>query len=200
MDNPRAALPGWCSASGQWSRRGPSRPSARHLSSAGFGTSGTGAGRSWEYRCNPCESKLTPSQNAQQIRDERGIGTRPSFRQVRLDPLDRREQPQRRVQSQEVGAKGRSFGIRAGATLLQNALEFARDRVQPSLQARSVQFATAECPPVGEQAFHDLQAYPANCFSGSSSIDQLLKVAFQVRPADLPQFQGQLAVDRPTVA
>src|SRR5271157_1400427 len=82
MDNPRAALPGWCSASGQWSRRGPSRPSARHLSSAGFGTSGTGAGRSWEYRCNPCESKLTPSQNAQQIRDERGIGTRPSFRQV----------------------------------------------------------------------------------------------------------------------
>src|SRR5271157_3422540 len=55
-------------------------------------------------------------------------------------------------------------------------------------------------PPVGEQAFHDLQAYPANCFSGSSSIDQLLKVAFQVRPADLPQFQGQLAVDRPTVA
>jgi len=117
-----------------------------------------------------------------------------------LDPLDRREQPQRRVQSQEVGAKGRCFGIRAGATLLQNALEFARDRVQPSLQARSVQFATAESPPVGEQAFHDLQAYPANCFSGSSSIDQLLKVAFQVRPADLPQFQGKLAVDRPAVA
>ena len=44
-----------------------------------------------------------------------------------LDPLDRREQPQRRIQRQEVGAKGGCLGIRAGATLLQNALEFAHN-------------------------------------------------------------------------
>ena len=92
-----------------------------------------------------------------------------------FDSLDRREQPQRRVHSQDVGAKGRRRGIRAAAALLQNALEFARDGVQPGLQARSVQFAVAERPPVGEEAFHDLQTHPANGFSGSSSIDQFLE-------------------------
>ena len=84
--------------------------------------------------------------------------------------------------------------------MLQNTLEFARNRVQPGLQPRSVQFAAAERPPVGEQAFHDIQTHPANCFSGSSSIDQLLKVAFQVGPTDLAQVQRQLVVDRPAVA
>ena len=84
--------------------------------------------------------------------------------------------------------------------MLQNTLEFAHNRVQPGLQPRSVQFAAAERPPVGEQAFHDIQTHPANCFSGSSSIDQLLKVAFQVGPADLAQVQRQLVVDRPAVA
>src|SRR5208337_5259788 len=79
-------------------------------------------------------------------------------------------------------------------------LEFARNRLQPGLQPRSVQFAAAERPPVGEQAFHGIQTHPANCFSGSSSIDQLLKIAFQVGPADLAQVQWQLVVDRPTVA
>jgi hypothetical protein len=44
-----------------------------------------------------------------------------------LDPLDRREQPQRRIQHEEVGAIGGCLEIRAGATLLQNALEFARN-------------------------------------------------------------------------
>jgi len=80
-----------------------------------------------------------------------------------LDLLDRREQPQRRTQHQEVGAKGGCLGIRAGATLLQNALEFARNQVQPGLQTRSVKFTAAEPPPVGEQAFHDVQTYPASC-------------------------------------
>jgi hypothetical protein len=136
---------------------------------------------------------VLPPQNAQ---------TQDAFRVVvcGLDSLDRREQPQRRVQSQDVGAKGRRLGIRARATLLQNALEFARNRVHPGLQARPVQFAAAERPPVGEQAFLDLQTRSAYCFSGSSSIDQLLKVAFQVGPADLTQFQRQLAIDRPAVA
>ena len=84
--------------------------------------------------------------------------------------------------------------------MLQNTLEFACNRIQPGLQPRSVQFAAAERPPVGEQAFHDIQTHPANCFSGSSSIDQLLKVAFQVGPTDLAQVQRQLVVDRPAVA
>jgi hypothetical protein len=97
-----------------------------------------------------------------------------------LDSLDRREQPQRRVQSQDVGAKRRRLRIRAGATLLQSGLEFARDRVQPRLQARPVQFAAAELPPVGEEAFDHLLTHPADCFSGSSPIDQLLKIALQV--------------------
>ncbi len=109
-----------------------------------------------------------------------------------LDALDRCKQPQRRIQRQEVRTKGRGFGICAGATLLQNALEFARNRIQPGLQARSVQFAATERPPVGEQAFHDIQTHSANCFSRSSSIDQLLKVAFQVRPADLRSSRGSL--------
>ena len=97
--------------------------------------------------CTVATEGVFPPQHAQ---------AQDSFRMIvrGLDPLDRREQPQRRVQCQEVDAKGGCLGIRAGATLLQNALEFARDRVQPGLQARSVQFATAKCPPVGEQAFH----------------------------------------------
>src|SRR5271157_2167777 len=82
MDNPRAALPGWCSASGRLSRTGPLKRSARRLSDVGLGTSGIGAERSWEYRFNPCENRLTPRQNAQQIPDERELGTRPSFHHV----------------------------------------------------------------------------------------------------------------------
>ena len=50
-----------------------------------------------------------------------------------LDSLDRREQPQRRVHSQDVRAEGRCLGIRAGATLLQNALEFAGESGPPEL-------------------------------------------------------------------
>src|SRR5271157_2014756 len=84
MDNPRAALPGWCSASGRLSRTGPLKRSARRLSDVGLGTSGIGAERSWEYRFNPCENRLTPRQNAQQIPDERELGTRPSFHHVTL--------------------------------------------------------------------------------------------------------------------
>src|SRR3954454_2809167 len=88
---------------------------------------------------------------------------------------------------QDIGAKGRRLGIRARATPLQDALEFARDPARPGLQARPVQFAAAERPPVGEEAFHDLQTHPAHRFSGSSSMGQLPEVAFQVGPADLPQ-------------
>src|SRR5208282_1738372 len=84
MDNPRAALPGWCSASGRLSRSGALKRSARRLSDVGLGTSGTGAERSWEYRFNPCENRLTPRQNAQQIPDDREVGTRPSFHHVSL--------------------------------------------------------------------------------------------------------------------
>src|SRR5271165_6444033 len=82
MDNPRAALPGWCSASGRLSRSGALKRSARRLSDVGLGTSGTGAEKSWEYRFNPCENRLTPKQNAQQIPNEREVGTRPSFHHV----------------------------------------------------------------------------------------------------------------------
>ena len=109
-----------------------------------------------------------------------------------LDTFDRREQPQRRIQCQEIAQKVAALESCAGATLLQNTLEFACNRIQPGLQPRSVQFAAAERPPVGEQAFHDIQTHPANCFSGSSSIDQLLKVAFQVGPTDLCRFSGSL--------
>src|SRR5208283_4037939 len=58
--------------------------SARRLSDIVLGTSGIGAERSWEYRFNPCENRLTPRQNAQQIPDERELGTRPSFHHVTI--------------------------------------------------------------------------------------------------------------------
>jgi len=106
---------------------------------------------------------VLPPQNAQ---------TQDAFRVVvcGLDSLDRREQPQRRVHSQDVGAKGRRLGIGARATLLQNALEFPRNRVHPGLQARPVQFTAAERPPVGEQAFHDLQTRSATVSERPGSI------------------------------
>src|SRR5271157_4378181 len=97
MDNPRAALPGWCSASGRLSRSGQLKRSARRLSDVGLRTSGIGAERSWEYRFNPWENRLTPRQNAQQIPDERELGTRPSFHHVsfRLRAQDRLQIPDR---------------------------------------------------------------------------------------------------------
>ena len=57
---------------------------AECFSDVGLRTSGTGAERSSEYRFNPCENRLMPSQNAQQIPDEREVGTRPSFHHVSL--------------------------------------------------------------------------------------------------------------------
>jgi hypothetical protein len=124
-------------------------------------------------RCAVATEGVLPPQHAQ---------AQDPFRMIvrGLDPLDRREQLQRRVQRQKVHAKGGCLGIRAAATPLQSALEFARNRVQADLQALSVEFTAAKRPPVGEQAFHDFQTYPANCFSGSSSINELLKVALQV--------------------
>ena len=111
--------------------------------------------------------------------------TQNAFRMVvrRFHPLDRREQPQRRIHRQDVGTERRCLAVGAAATLLQDPLEFALDRVQPGLQARSVQFAAAETPPVGEQAIDYLQTDPPDCFSGSSTFDQLPKVALQVRLA-----------------
>jgi hypothetical protein len=79
-------------------------------------------------------------------------------------------------------------------------LEFTRDPIHPSLQGRTVDLAVAERPPVGEQAVDDFQAGSANCFSGSSSIDQLLKITFQVSPANLTQFQREFAVGTPAIA
>ena len=74
--------------------------------------------------------RVLPPQNAQ---------TQDPLRMVvgGLDPFDFREQPQRRVQCQDVGAKGRGLGIRAGATPFQNALEFARNPVHPRFQAEN---------------------------------------------------------------
>ena len=119
----------------------------------------------------------------------------------RLDPLDRREQPQRRVQSQ-AGWRRRSPPWNPRSRNPAPKRLGVRRAIGSNRACRpgSVQFAAAERPPVGEQAFHDLQTHPANRFSGSSSIDQLLKVALQVGPADLTQFQRQLAVDRPAIA
>jgi hypothetical protein len=79
-------------------------------------------------------------------------------------------------------------------------VEFARHPLDAGSQARPVQFAAAERPPVGEQAFHDLPTHPPYRVSGPSSIDQLLKVALEVSPTDLPLFRGQFAVSRPAVA
>lgn len=118
----------------------------------------------------------------------------------RLPPFHGREQPQRRIQLQDIGAKGRRLGIRAAAAPLQHPLEFARDRLQPGPQSRSVHFAAAELPPIGEEAFHHLQAGPPNCIGGPSSIDELLEVSLQMGPADLTALQRQLVVDRPAIA
>ena len=118
-----------------------------------------------------------------------------------LDSLDRREQPQRRVQTPRRWRKrSPPWNPRSEQPCSKTPWSSRANRLHPGLQARPVQFAAAERPPVREQAFHDLQTHSADRFSGSSSIDQLLKVAFQVGPADLTQFQRQLAVDRPAIA
>ena len=102
-------------------------------------------------------------------------------------------------QLRPINMNGRSI-LAVTSTLLQNTLEFACNRIQPGLQPRSVQFAAAERPPVGEQAFHDIQTHPANCFSGSSSIDQLLESRVSGGPNRFGEVQRQLVVDRPAVA
>src|SRR5271157_4187942 len=115
MDNPGAALPGWCSASGRLSRSRQLKRSARRLSDVGLGTSGTGAERSREYRFNPCENRLTPRQNAQQIPDEREVGTRPSFHHVRAALkaaryLPRKTRPSTRTGRNQLGRQDTQRG------------------------------------------------------------------------------------------
>ena len=55
-------------------------------------------------------------------------------------------------------------------------------------------------PPKCEQILHDRQTNIADDFPITSSFLALLKVAFQVGPANLSLFQRQSIVTRPTVA
>jgi hypothetical protein len=84
----------------------------------------------------------------------------PSIASGRRKLTDDRAFPPDRAEDNGVAGKG----VPAGrlTTLLQNALELARNRAGAGLQARSVQFAAAERPRVGEEAFHDLQTRPSH--------------------------------------
>ena len=96
-----------------------------------------------------------------------------------LDTFDLHEQPQRRIQCQEIRAKGRRLGSR-------------RSNLAPKHLGVRVQSDHRTCAPVSPVRRGGtptvatdiplIQTHPANCFSESSSIDQLLKVAFQVSP------------------
>ena len=96
--------------------------------------------------CTMATEGVFPPQHAQ---------AQDSFRMIvrGLDSLDRREHPNAGYSAKRLTQK---------VAALESAQErpcskmpwSSRDRVQPGLQARSVQFATAKCPSVGEPAFH----------------------------------------------
>ena len=117
-----------------------------------------------------------------------------------LDALDRCKQPQRRIQRPRGSHKrSRLWNLRSVGTL-QNALEFARNRIQPGLQARSVQFAATGTPAGDEQAFHDVPD-PLGQLLQQVLLDRSASESrVSVRPADLAGGLGEFAVGRPAVA
>ena len=103
MDNPRA-LPGGLSLGAMVSK--PTIETiAEGLSDVGLKTSGTGAERSSEYRFNPAKNGSCQAKVAQQIPDEREVGTRPSFHHVSPTLDARPAWPQRMCRGSETASR-----------------------------------------------------------------------------------------------
>ncbi len=174
--------------------RGPSNPAPDAPAIAGSGSPSASAPRSGTPpRCG-CRRRSSATARP-------AAGSVPHGDLFVGSPLQRREQPQRRIQRQQVGGSTPPPSVSAQLHPCSKTSRFPRIHpLDPGLQAGPVQFAAAKRPPVREQAFHDLQAHPPDRFSGPSAIDQLLEVALEVGPADLSPFQRQLAVNRPAIA
>lgn len=117
----------------------------------------------------------------------------------RLDPLDSRERPHRRVHLQEVPAEPRRLRHRARKPCLQRLIELDAHRSQGRLQPRPVQDPLAEVPPQREDLLHRLQTRLPDPLRLSTPIQPLLEIPLQVRPAKLPPRQVNDLVRTPAI-
>src|SRR6266481_7057496 len=109
------------------------------------------------------------------------------------------EGPQRRLQLQQIVTQGRRLVVGTARTNLQPLAHGVANRLQLPLQCAATATATIQGPFV-EQDGGRGQPQCAVFLARTAEIDQLLEVAFQVRPADLPAAQPDAIVDPPAVA
>src|ERR1039457_850085 len=96
------------------------------------------------------------------------------------------EGPQGGFQVQQVLAEGSGLGFGAARTFLQPRLHVAADGVEFILQLPPTEVAAAEGVPGLEEYCNHVEAALADRLRWSAAIDQVLEVAFEVSPADLP--------------
>src|SRR4029079_16436704 len=109
------------------------------------------------------------------------------------------EGPQCRLPPQEIGAQGRCLGAGTERSLLQPVTHVLAHRLQLELQRLPTAAATEQLP-LSEEYLGRGQARRTVFLASASKIDQLLEVALQVGPADLPAAQADAIVDTPAVA
>lgn len=105
--------------------------------------------------------------------------------------------PQGHLQLQDIGAEAPCGLVRTGLPLCQQPAHLAHDRLHALLQLFPRDRAVLERMPRGKHLFDKQQSLPAQPHAGAAAIDQLLKIAFKVGPANLatlrqhPTVRGQ---------
>ena len=114
----------------------------------------------------------------------------------RFHPLLGGERPQGRFQVEEVGAGGRGLGVGPSLSTLQEKANVRPQRLDPGLEVVPGQGAGADPVPLGEHRVAGGRQLLADPGGLAAPGLEVLEGAPQMRPADLPAFQGQMAVGR----
>lgn len=125
----------------------------------------------------------------------------------RFDIFLDQEGPGSFLQVSQIRAEG-GDGVRgAAATAFEKSVEISNDgqksihQLLPRTRGRILRIASAaEGVPRFEDAANDLESVAADGLARAAAIEALLKVAFEVSPADLSTVVGQAVVRAPTIA
>lgn len=115
----------------------------------------------------------------------------------RLDPVADHEPPHRWQQLQHVPAERRRLAIGAPGPSLEHPLEGTRRTVQPHLQLLPVAAAPTEQVPLREHTLGESLQLLSQRRRRPTAVDQLLEIALEVRPANLPAERRQPGVRVP---
>ena len=116
-----------------------------------------------------------------------------------LDTFNRGESPQRAVDFQQAPAEALGFFVRTLAAALERLMETVAYRFQPRLQGSAVDSPVLKIFPDRKDFFCRPAARFAQGLGRSTLVDQFLKIALQMRPANLPLVKGQVGVGTPAV-